>query len=67
MDDESIMGLLLRAHARCAEQKHGEEFIHHNVSAMNCYEHAVQSIQSAIRSVSFAEMHTAREDAKKGK
>jgi hypothetical protein len=49
------MGLLLRAHAKCAEQKHGEEFIHHNVSAMCAYEQALTSIHSAIESVSRAE------------
>ena len=55
--DESIMGLLLRAHAGIAAQRHGEEFIHHNVSAMCCYENALQSVHSAIKSVGMAEVH----------
>lgn len=65
MSDESIMGLLLRAHARCSEQKHGEEFVFRNVSASNCWENAVQSIEAAIKQVGFAEAYVARADAKK--
>lgn len=57
MNDESIMGLLLRALEKVAAQKHGEEFIFHNVSAMCAYEQALQSIHSAIQSVSRAESH----------
>jgi hypothetical protein len=57
MSDESITGLLLRAHAQVAAQAHGEEFIHHNVSAMCAYQQAEQSISSAIQSVARAEMH----------
>ena len=55
--DDSIKGLLLRVHAEIAGQRHGEEFIHHNVRAMNFYEQALQSVQSAIKSVAMAEVH----------
>jgi hypothetical protein len=65
MSDESPLGLLLRAHARCSEQKHGEEFVFQNVSASACWEQAVQSIESAIRSIGFAENYCARADAEK--
>ena len=61
MSDESIMGLLLRAHAQIAAQAHGEEFIHHNVSAMCSYQTAQQNIESAIKNINFADIHVARE------
>lgn len=61
--DESILGLLLRAHARVSEQKHGEEFVHHNSGSMSSYEMARQSIESAIQNVFFAEMQVARQQA----
>jgi hypothetical protein len=54
---QSILGLLLKAHAQVAAQAHGEEFIHHNTSAMCCYETAQTSIESAIFSVHNAEIH----------
>jgi hypothetical protein len=57
MPDQSIGGLLLQAHAQVAAQAHGEEFIHHNVSAMNCFEMALRSIEGAIQNVHNAEMH----------
>lgn len=53
--DESILGLLLRAHAECAAQAHGEQYVHDNIPAMCDFQNAVQSIESAIRSVNFAE------------
>ena len=64
MSDESITGLLLRAHAQVAAQAHGEEYIHKNISAKCCYENALQSIHSAIQSVAMAQAHvyTERKD-----
>ena len=63
--DESIMGLLLRAHAQVAAQAHGEEYIHHNISAKCCYENALQSIHSAINSVSMAQVHVYGQEERK--
>jgi hypothetical protein len=60
MNDETILGLLLRAHARASEQKHGEEFVHKNTSASMSYGTAVQSIESAIWCVWFAELAARR-------
>lgn len=57
-NEETILGLLLRAHARASEQKHGEEFVKKNTSASMSYERAVQSIESAIWAVYFADMAT---------
>jgi hypothetical protein len=57
MSDESITGLLLRAHAQVAAQAHGEEFIHNNISAKCFYENALQSIHSAIQSVAMAQAY----------
>ena len=54
MSDESILGLLLRAHRECAAQAHGEEFVHHNTSAMMNYETAGQGIEAAIHAVTLA-------------
>ena len=62
--DESILGLLLRAHGQCAAQAHGEEYIHKNISAKCQYETAMQSIENAIKSVTFAEQSVARQNAK---
>jgi hypothetical protein len=56
ISDESIAGLLLRAYARVAAQSHGEEFLHHNIAAKCDYDMALQSIESAIRSVHNAEI-----------
>lgn len=58
--DESILGLLLRAHAECAAQKHGEMYIFKNISASNHYEQAQSFVESAIRSLRFAEQYQAR-------
>jgi len=65
--DESIMGLLLRAHAQVAAQAHGEEYIHKNISAKCCYENAMQSIHSAINSVSMALIHAHGQKERKEK
>lgn len=65
MSDESILGLLLRAHGQVSAQAHGEQYLHHNVSASNCYENARQSIENAIKNIGFAETYIARQDAEK--
>lgn len=65
MSDESILGLLLRAHALCAAQSHGEEYIFKNISASNCYDQAKQSIESAIKSVGIAGLYVARQGDRK--
>jgi len=65
MSDESILGLLLRAHGLVSAQAHGEQYLHHNISASNCYENARQSIEAAIRQVGFADTYIARQDAQK--
>lgn len=62
--DESILGLLLRAHGQCAAQAHGEEFIHKNISAKCQYETAMQCVENAIRQVTCAERSVARQDSK---
>jgi hypothetical protein len=64
VNSQSILGLLLKAHAQVAAQAHGEEFIHHNTSAMCCYETAQASIESAIFSVNNAEIHQFRKPVK---
>lgn len=56
IDDQSILGLLLRAHAEIAAQKHGERYVHQNIPASCDYENAQQSVESAIKSVVFAEI-----------
>jgi hypothetical protein len=58
--DESILGLLLRAHAQVAEQKHGERYMHENIATSMDYETAQAHIESAIRSVVVAERTQAR-------
>ncbi len=62
--DESILGLLLRAHGQCAAQAHGEEFINKNITAKCQYDTAMQSIENAIKSVTFAEQSVARQNAR---
>lgn len=63
MPDESMLGLLLRVHAQVAAQAHGEEFIHHNAPAMQCFETMRHSIEAAIRSLSMAEMYQRTQEA----
>jgi hypothetical protein len=65
VSDESILGLLLRAHGLIAGQAHGEQYVHHNISASNCYENAMHSIESAIKQVGFADTYIARQDGEK--
>lgn len=62
--DESILGLLLRAHARVSEQAHGEQYVHRNISASQSYENARSSIESAIRQVTIAERYVARQEVR---
>lgn len=62
--DETILGLLLRAHSQCAAQAHGEEFIHKNISAKCQWEMAMQSIESAIKGVTYAERTAAVMEAR---
>jgi hypothetical protein len=57
VNSQSILGLLLKAHAQVAAQAHGEEFIYHNTCAMSYYETAQANIESAIFSVNNAEIH----------
>jgi hypothetical protein len=54
--DESLLGLLLRAHREASAQSHGEEFLHHNIPAKCDYDNAIQSIEQAIKCVNFAEI-----------
>jgi hypothetical protein len=56
MSDESLLGLLLRAHKEASAQAHGEEYVFHNIPAKCDYDLAVQSIEEAIRNVHFAEI-----------
>jgi hypothetical protein len=56
MSDESLLGLLLRAHKEASAQAHGEEYVFHNIPAKCDYEMAVQSIEQAITKVHFAEI-----------
>jgi hypothetical protein len=65
MADESVLGLLLRAHAKCSAQAHGEEYVFHNVSAAQHWEQAATNIAAAIRSVGFAEQYAARQGDRK--
>lgn len=67
MSDESILGLLLRAHGQCAAQAHGEQYVHINLSASSHFEQAMKSIEGAIHSLSFAEQYIARQSARKEK
>jgi hypothetical protein len=41
MSDESLLGLLLRAHKEASAQAHGEEYVFHNIPAKCDYEMAV--------------------------
>ena len=52
--DESLLGLLLRAHREASAQSHGEEFVFHNIPAKCDYDMAIQSIEAAIKSINFA-------------
>jgi hypothetical protein len=54
--DESLLGLLLRAHREASAQSHGEEYVFHNIPAKCDYDNAVQAIESAIKSVHLAEI-----------
>lgn len=65
MSDESIMGLLLRAHAKLSAQAHGEQYVFSNISSSQCYEQAAMSVEGAIKSLNFAEQYVARQDAEK--
>jgi hypothetical protein len=65
MSDESLLGLLLRAHAECAAQKHGEQYVHHNLSASAHFESAQNSIGSAIHSIMLAERYIGLSEVKK--
>jgi hypothetical protein len=56
MIDESLLGLLLRAHREASAQSHGEEYVFHNIPAKCDYDMAMQAIESAIRSVHNAEI-----------
>ena len=56
MMEESLLGLLLRAHREASAQSHGEEYLFHNIPAKCDYDMAVQAIESAIRSVHNAEI-----------
>jgi hypothetical protein len=56
MSDESLLGLLLRAHKEASAQAHGEEYIFHNIPAKCDYDMAVQSIEQAIKYVHHAEI-----------
>ena len=68
MSDESLLGLLLRAHAGCAAQAHGEKYVFDNSVASSHYEQAVTSIECAIRQLGFAEISIARNgDKRRGK
>lgn len=65
MSDESILGLLLRAHAQIAEQKHGERYVFGNIPTSMDYETAQGHVESAIRSVVIAERTQSRFQATK--
>jgi hypothetical protein len=68
MADESILGLLLRAYGKVHEQKHGEEYLHHNDNAVTSYRDASKHIYDAINAVVIAEMYVRRQEAhKRGK
>lgn len=67
MSDESILGLLLRAHRRCAEQQHGEQYVFDNISASNCFEQACNSIECAIHNLSIAERYVSMQSNRKPK
>lgn len=56
MSDESLLGLLLRAHQEASAQAHGEEYVFHNIPAKCDYDMAVQSIEQAIKNVHHAEI-----------
>lgn len=62
--DESLLGLLLRAHAEASAQAHGEKYLHKNISASNCYEMAMGSIHGAIQNVFIAERYVAMSERK---
>jgi hypothetical protein len=62
MSDESILGLLLRAHKETSAQMHGETYIFRNISAANYWEQATSFIESAINSASRAEQYVSQQD-----
>lgn len=62
-NEESILGLLLRALVKIAEQKHGERYVHHNDATSMDYETAEGYVQAAINAVVIAERSQARFDA----
>lgn len=64
-NEEGIIGLLLRAYGQCSEQKHGEEYLHHNVEAVASYRHAIRSIGDALNSVVIAEMYVRKQETQK--
>jgi hypothetical protein len=66
-NDESILGLLLRAHKQASAQAHGEKYVFNNISAWNHFDTCTKNIEAAILSLSFAEQYVARADAAKEK
>jgi hypothetical protein len=63
MNEESIIGLLLRAHRETAAQAHGEEYRMSNVNAANCYKDATNHIEGAIWNAIFAEQYVRSQEA----
>lgn len=65
MADESILGLLLRAHAEVAAQKHGERYVFHFPASSMDYDTAQQHIESAINAAWCADMTHQRLETEK--
>lgn len=73
VNEESILGLLIRAYGQICAQEHGETYHLHNDSAASAYNNASPHTYNAIMGVVNAEMcvrrdecyKRAKEDAKK--
>lgn len=65
VNEESILGLLIRAYGQICAQELNEQYHFHNDSAASSYKNASQNTYNAIMAVVSAEMCVRREEAYK--
>ena len=65
MNEESILGLLLRALRQAAQQEHGEEFNQGNINGSVYFGQTCENIHRAIQSLFAAERAVGYSDARK--
>lgn len=65
MNEESILGLLLRALRHSSQQEHGEEFNQSNLNGATFYGQCCQHIDAAIKALFAAERTVGYSNARK--